>query len=485
MLELRLYNYNKESMRVTKSLTSSLYATLSGDLRESTDVLNPSITIEYNTYPAANYAYIPALNRYYFINDIVSERKNLWRLDMHVDVLMTYAGVKNGINSTGIYGLSAFVDRSEDSPYTNLTDTLYPMRANASRTRVNAAPVDVNKTWEGTAAFLNPNNTNLHYMMFFNGVAKSVAPAVNYSSTFLLGHILTNAPSLFSILSLLNGQTNVSGKTPADYIAGLKYYPYVLNKTSDSDIVTVLDFPGLWTDLAVPVGAYAYQASEKEFNFTWKATITAPSSTNLFRNYAPYTSISVTFLPFGRFTLDPSLIFGDGDTSADVYFTVVCDVLSGDAILYYGTAAANVNIYLGSGNIAIDCPMTSSSYSMAKVVGGLASLVGGIASAKSGDVISAASGVIDFASAFDASGASMTAGNSKIIDTVPHVDIITHNINGTAPALYGRPMASRAVLGSLSGFTKIGSVHIEDLTLPALAAEREEIESLLISGVIL
>lgn len=183
--------------------------------------------------------------------------------------------------------------------------------------------------------------------------------------------------------------------------------------------------------------------------------------------------------------LDPSLIFDDGATSATVYFTVVCDVLSGDAILYYGTSSSTANIYLGSANIAIDCPMTSSSYSMAKVVGGLSSLVSGIASAKSGDVLSAASGVIDFASAFDASGSSMTAGSSKIIDTVPHVDIITHNINGTAPALYGNPMASRAILGTLTGFTKVGTVHIENLASVATRDEQDEIEQLLMSGVIL
>lgn len=482
MFELRLYNYNKESMRVNKALNLTLYATLNGDLRESTDVLNPSITIEYNTYPAANYAYIPALNRYYFIRDVVSERKNLWRLDMHVDVLMTYAGTKNGDNSTGIFGLSAFVDRCEDSPFTNLTDTLYPMRANASRTRVNAAPVDANKIWEGTSAFLNESNYKYHYMMFFNGQAKNTASDPPYSSAFILGHILMSYPNLKGVMDVLNGQTTLSGKTPADFITALKYYPFELNHVALS-VTSFINFPGLWTDLAIPTGGY--QSADKQFSFTWKATITAPSSVNHFRNYAPYTNISVTFLPFGRFTLDPSLIFGDGDTSADIYFTVVCDVLSGDAVLYYGTTAANVNIYLGSGNIAIDCPLLASSYSIAKVVSGISSLAGGAVSATAGDLLGAASGVINAASALDANSASMTAGNSKIIDTVPHVDIINHNINGTAPALYGKPMASRSILGGLSGFTKVGSVHVEDLTLPALTAEREEIENLLLSGVIL
>ena len=481
MFELRLYNYNKESMRVNKALNLTLYATLNGDLRDVTDVLNPSITIEYNTYPAANYAYIPALNRYYFINDVVSERKNLWRLDMHVDVLMTYAGTKNGDNSTGIYGLSAFVDRCEESPFVNLTDTLYPMRANASRTRVNAARYTTGATWNGSGAFLDPTNQNFHYMMYFNGSAKY--DNGTYPSTYILGHILTNADSLFSLMGLLNNQQSLTGKTPADYILGVKFYPYGFDIGTNA--VTKIDFPGLWSDLTLPAGKYYYQADIKNFSFVWKATLTAPSSTNFFRNYAPYTSISVTFLPFGRFTLDPSLIFGDGDTSADVYFTVVCDILSGDAALYYGLSASAVNIYLGSGNVAIDTPLTTSSYSLAKIVSGGVSLAAGLGGLAEGDIIGAASGVINVASAFDAASAAITPGATKIIDNVPHVDIITHNINGTAPALYGKPMASRSILGGLSGFTKVGSVHVEDLTLPALTAEREEIENLLLSGVIL
>lgn len=477
-----LYNYNKEDIRVDKTPELTAYATLSGDLREETDIFNPSILIEYATYPNANYAYIAALGRYYFIRNITSERKNLWRLDMHEDVLQTFKGVKNGNNSTGIYGLSAYVDRCEDSPFTNLTDTIYPMSAIATRTRVNASPTDNNKTWEGTAAFLNDSNYKYHYMMFFNGQAKNTASDPPYSSAYILGHILMSYPNLKGVMDVLNGQTTVSGKTPADYIIALKYYPFELNHVANS-FTSFINFPGLWSDLSIPTGGY--QSSDKQFSFTWSAQLTAPSSVNFFRNYAPYTHISVTLLPFGRFTLDPSLIFGDGATSATVYFTVVCDVLSGDAILYYGKTAASANIYLGSANIAIDCPMTSSSYSLAKVVGGLASLVGGIASATSGDVMSAATGVIDFASAFDSNGASMTAGNTKIIDTVPHVDIITHNINGTAPALYGLPMASRSILGGLSGYTKVSEVHVENLLIAATSAEKDEIETLLKSGVIL
>ena len=54
---------------------------------------------------SANYVYIPDFNRYYFINDITSVRQNLWRLSLHVDVLMSY---KKEIKNT-----KAFISRNE------------------------------------------------------------------------------------------------------------------------------------------------------------------------------------------------------------------------------------------------------------------------------------------------------------------------------------------------------------------------------------
>ena len=54
---------------------------------------------------AYNYAYIPAFNRYYFINKIEAYRTGLFILTMSVDVLETY--------KTEIKGMLAIIDKNE------------------------------------------------------------------------------------------------------------------------------------------------------------------------------------------------------------------------------------------------------------------------------------------------------------------------------------------------------------------------------------
>lgn len=81
-----------EKIRLDKTLVD--IATVTGVLREASSIINPSILVEgdLTTFSDANYLRIPALNRAYFINDIVSFREGLVQLNCHVDVLSTYSG---------------------------------------------------------------------------------------------------------------------------------------------------------------------------------------------------------------------------------------------------------------------------------------------------------------------------------------------------------------------------------------------------------
>ena len=78
---------------------------MTGTLKDTTNVINPVVLITHENPVVYNYAYIPEFNRYYYINEIVCVRNNLWRLIMHVDVLMSHA--------TQIKNCSAIVTNSE------------------------------------------------------------------------------------------------------------------------------------------------------------------------------------------------------------------------------------------------------------------------------------------------------------------------------------------------------------------------------------
>lgn len=94
-----------EKRQLDKAVSYSVSVT--GVLRNETNVVNPSILVEANisTLSGCNYMSIPSFNRVYFITDIRSINNKLCEVSGHCDVLSTY---KEGIRSNNaIVGRSA------------------------------------------------------------------------------------------------------------------------------------------------------------------------------------------------------------------------------------------------------------------------------------------------------------------------------------------------------------------------------------------
>ena len=118
---ISLFKTASENKRVVKTITHEKQ--LSGELRNQTSVLNPSIRIEsadnISTY---NYAYIPEFGRYYYITDITSVRTNCWIISLRCDVLMSY--------SDQIKAITGVVVRQESNPNKLLVDRLERLQSN-------------------------------------------------------------------------------------------------------------------------------------------------------------------------------------------------------------------------------------------------------------------------------------------------------------------------------------------------------------------
>lgn len=118
---ISLFKTASENNRVVKTLTDEKQ--LSGELRNQTSVLNPSIRIEssdnISTY---NYAYISEFGRYYYITDIVSVRTNCWTVSLRCDVIMSY--------SDQIKAITGVVVRQESNPNKLLVDRLERLQSN-------------------------------------------------------------------------------------------------------------------------------------------------------------------------------------------------------------------------------------------------------------------------------------------------------------------------------------------------------------------
>lgn len=101
-MEIILYNNTSENNKVGKILTNETI--INGTLRETTDVINPTLLLEYDARNY-NYIYIPLFSRYYFITKVESVRTGLWRIYCNIDVLESF--------KTEIKNLTAIIDKQK------------------------------------------------------------------------------------------------------------------------------------------------------------------------------------------------------------------------------------------------------------------------------------------------------------------------------------------------------------------------------------
>lgn len=93
-MNIILYVNNSEKNKIGKTLTND--SSLSGTLRDATNIINPVILIEISEIGNYNYCYINNFNRYYFITDITVIRTGLFAISLMVDVLESFkSDIKN------------------------------------------------------------------------------------------------------------------------------------------------------------------------------------------------------------------------------------------------------------------------------------------------------------------------------------------------------------------------------------------------------
>ena len=105
---MHFYKNVAEYNRVDKSAYITSTITLSGTLREACSVMAPAFNIQVENIGDvlnSNYVYIPVFRRYYFVTDITSIYKDLWRVSCSCDVLMSF--------KDSIYQLEGIIARNE------------------------------------------------------------------------------------------------------------------------------------------------------------------------------------------------------------------------------------------------------------------------------------------------------------------------------------------------------------------------------------
>lgn len=85
---IKFYNYNDNFNNLNKELNND--TDLEVLLKDVTDIIRPTLTLNFNGTFDFNYCYIPKINRYYFIDKVNIFRNNIIKVELQLDVLVSY-----------------------------------------------------------------------------------------------------------------------------------------------------------------------------------------------------------------------------------------------------------------------------------------------------------------------------------------------------------------------------------------------------------
>ena len=289
---------------------------LRGTMREPFSILSPSIGFE---FPALenpsryNYAYVPDLNRYYFINDWVYS-KRLWYANMGVDVLASW---RDEINQHRLY-----VYRSERILNGNVIDSQYPLTTRDYTVVVGTQDYD----WSA-------NYSNGSYVVgIINGDTAAVGSVSYYVFTNQqfrqLCNKLLQSPDYLGIDNedLLDGIQQILFN-PFQYIASVTWFPF---EVAHGAALTQVEYGWFLFDCeCYRLASWGY--STDDFTFTLQKhpdRVDTPYDRPYLQSQ-PFTDMTIFFPGFGDFSVPPELF----DMSETLRLNIVTDSVTGRSVL--------------------------------------------------------------------------------------------------------------------------------------------------------
>lgn len=524
-MKLILYNNFSETNQVNKNISKVIE--LEGSLLESTSIINPIIKIFFNpegmesyvvednqeyivfnglkiTWDsfiydyvlAANYAYIPEFNRYYFINDIISVRRNIWQLIMNVDVLMSY--------KDELLKLDAFVLRNEFDFNKYVKDDLLTYYYDKEVIEYVADKGDkVNTTFSSTPS------------SYFRNCMLSVI-----NDRILLQSNTVPAPdtSLPNVNNEVSGQSMVckmyycspisvtrlarlilNDDTLANFIISAILLPFNLRWDYEEEEYLRLGDQEVGDDLT-KVTVYPATPNLSEYYVIADFTIIGDS----FMDYEPYTSYDlwIPYLGWVKVNADDIL-----NNRIIVYYVV--DFLTGNAQVTIYDITNGKNVYTSNCQLGIKIGFSSTnarevkdnetSNNIGLTVGLLSSSLAIIGGAVTYNPVAVGGGAVAMGSTiakfiqnnntnYSRASGSLSSSNGGVYASqevkIRKTKLKPKNYNDDYAKLFGKPLNEYRKLSTLHGFTTVGNIHIENVA-SATRNEHDQLKALLEEGIIL
>lgn len=539
-MKVTLYISSSEKNRLDKTSYLVGIGTLSGVLKDASSVVNPIITFEIrelmtlkvmsddedlvqddqsrnvvfetvwkNFVAKTNYAYIDAFGRYYYITDIIALTNELFEIHFASDVLMSF---KNQIKA-----LPAYINRNEFEFNSLMFDAEVP--SSAQETVSEYVPIEIVPGEEETDVV----NTKL--LTGTNELVNNVVMTNVSHASFMSYSTATGTPDIDYLPNTRTGAFNARGVSYSyvcsmDVFEAIFFRIWVDNKENYLNFIkSFVAYPfnvPLRTEGGQPQ-KYNVRFGDDHFTDTALQTYVVESPigqyfvTNHF--YAPTissfkdaspSSVYEIYLPFYGWT---ELLIRDCESDElIVYYSVNYEDGSGVVYLYdlskhrllfsspcqigvrLSWSVSNAQELTNQKNALVLNTILSATGSMVSIVGGglagnpIAIGLGAVNMAKTfGNLATTGASLLPRASAKFQGGLSTLFAPIQVKIRKTTKSFI--NDDSAFAHQFGKPLNQVRALSSLSGFTRVGQIHLEGI--PAFSGELDQIESYLFEGVYL
>ena len=460
---VNLYAFSKRSNSTLRPSGNGFVTTC--EAHDPVNIMAPLMKFNLSSVIDYNYMYVQDWDRYYWIDSWTYD-KGIWLATCSIDPLASW---RNSIGNMTEYVLRSSYDFDGD-----IVDTTYPLQAETEVVQ-NYLPdwsVSSGATGCHVVGIVGANGLVEYYKIDNLPEFGAYMFGTNPNST-LWDEIIADDPGVQAggYPSFMKAQFN-----PLQYVVSCIWYPFSI-PTSGSKVHVYFGY--------FDSGYQAYKINRSSYGlFSSRIPLhNHPQYTRgRYLNYAPYTRLRLSALPWGEVDLDTTK-FSNKPTN-HIYLVAMLDPVTGSTKLYVMNGD-NETILVLVGQIGVTEQLSQVlKDNLATVTGGLSAIagvtqaatgniLGGIATAVSG-IGNAVTAQYPDVSTTGTNGARIAVCPTNIWVTITHQLIVAEDRPN-----HGRPLCERRQLSSLPGYLVISD---PDVSIPATKDEIEAIRTFMVSG---
>lgn len=430
------------------------------ELKDTCNMLSPTIKLNQTTYPDYNYCYLELTDRYYYVNSIRWIR-GLWELDMEVDALASW---KNSIGAQSLY-----VTRCETSFNPDIMDTTYPVRSEPTQQLIppnsGGSPWELDEVSDGTFVVGIIGSDIVYYAFSFINYQQFMRNL--YAELYLSQIVPVWSLEFEDIKARFN---------PLQYITSVVWFPFDF---WDSDIIDIDVGYGTVNGVCLELDGTQTQRIVRSFTIP---THPQASARGRYLNARPYSDYSLFFPPFGKIALDSNVLV---DSESDLLDALIdIDVRTGEGTLSIQAGESGSNI-LGwvTAKVGVDYQVSQVAnggmsigqvaQAGAGIIGG--AVFGGVAGAVGGAIAGGVSAIGSYVEGKIPTASTIGGrGGVNSLKGLPQLIVENYLLVDEDLTHRGRPLCEVRLI---SGIPDVGYLVVQPADI-SIAAESSELDSI-------